>query len=140
MFRHRLYDIDRVINRTVVYGLVTGALAVAYVLGTLFVGAATKTVTGTAQSETVVAVSTLAVAALFRPVRGRTQELIDRRFYRHKYDAAATIDRFSTDLRDQVDLDELTGHLLEVVEETMQPQEIFVWLRPMAEPSEARAG
>jgi hypothetical protein len=64
-----------------------------------------------------------------------TQELIDRRFYRHRYDAAVTIDRFSTDLREQVDLDELMGHLLEVVEETMQPEDMFLWLRPAGDPT-----
>ena len=135
MFRYRLYDIDRVINRTIVYGLVTGALALAYVVATVLVGAASKSITGTDSSQTVVAVSTLAVAALFGPVRRRVQDLIDRRFYRHKYDAAVTVDRFTEGLRDELDLDELSEHLLGVVEETMQPEDVSLWLRPVADTS-----
>jgi hypothetical protein len=134
MFRYRLYDIDRLINRTIVYGIVTGLLALIYIVGTIFVGAAVKTLTGSAPSETVVAISTLAVAALFRPIRARIQELIDRRFYRHKYDASLTIERFSSELREEVDLDELTVHLLGVVEETMQPERVSLWLRPAPDP------
>jgi hypothetical protein len=133
MFRYRLYNIDRVINRTIVYGLVTGLLALAYVAGTIFVGAASRTLTGRVSSETVVAVSTLVVAALFRPVRSRIQQLIDRRFYRRKYDAGLTIERFSSGLRDEVDLDELTVHLMDVIEDTMQPERVTLWLRPVTE-------
>ena len=135
IFRYRLYDVDRFINRTIVYALVTGLLALVYIAGSIFFGAAIETITGRAPSETVVAISTLAVAALFRPIRSRIQELIDRRFYRHKYDASVTIERFSSELREEVDLDELTVHLIDVVEETMQPERISLWLRPVAEGS-----
>ncbi|HUG16479.1 MAG TPA: hypothetical protein VMM78_15855 [Thermomicrobiales bacterium] len=129
ILRHRLYEIDRIINRTVVYGALTVSLALTYI-GIIFsLGAVARSLVGES-SSLVTAVSTLAVAALFLPLRARIQSAVDRRFYRHKYDAAYTIEQFSTRLRDEVHLDELTRELQEVVGRTMQPAHVSLWLRP----------
>lgn len=123
----RLYEIDVVINRALVYAALTGILAVAYLgLVVLFQSALDPI---TRQSDLAIAGSTLAVAALFRPLRDRVQTFIDRRFYRHKYDAAETLGAFSTRLRDQVDLDSLSRELVMVVGNTMQPAHASLWLR-----------
>jgi hypothetical protein len=129
ILRYRLYDIDRLINRTLVYGLLTVLLAGVYagavlVLGQLFGGLRAE------PPSWVVAGATLAVAALFQPARRRIQAVVDRRFNRRKYDAAQTIQAFSTRLRDQVDLDTLSRELLAVVDQTMQPTRVSFWLRP----------
>ena len=124
ILRHRLYDIDRVVNRTLVYGLLTALLAGAYTGLALLLGL----VFGRS-SSLAVAGATLAVAALFQPLRRRVQHTVDRRFDRRRYDAARTIDGFSARLRQQVDLASLRGELLEVVEQTMQPTKISLWLR-----------
>jgi hypothetical protein len=129
LFEYRLYDIDRIINRTVVYGLLTALLGSIYaaavlVLGEVFGGVAKD------PPSWVVAGATLAVAALFRPARHRIQQVVDRRFNRRKHDAAQTIQVFSTRLRDQVDLDTLSTELLTVVDQTMEPTRTSLWLRP----------
>jgi hypothetical protein len=127
IFRYRLYDIDLIINRTLVYGALTAALTVAYLLTVTVLQGLFRPFAG--QSDLAVAGSTLVVAALFRPGRARTQAFIDRRFYRQKYDAARTLERFSASLRDEVDLDALTTEFLKLVGEVMQPMHVSLWLR-----------
>ena len=124
ILKYRLYDIDVLINRTLVYGALTAILATAY---SLIVTAAGTLLRG--DSELVTAAATLGVAALFRPLRQRVQRFIDRRFYRRKYDAARTVEAFAGRLRDEVDLDAMRRALLGVVDETMQPRAASVWLR-----------
>jgi hypothetical protein len=129
VLRYRLYDIDRLVNRTLVYGALTALLGAVYagavlVLGLLFGGV------GGNPPSWAVAGATLAVAALFQPARRRTQAVVDRRFNRRKYDAAETIQAFSTRLRDQIDLDTLAAELLAVVDQTMEPTRVSLWLRP----------
>ena len=131
IFRYRLWDIDRLVNRTLVYGLLTAILGAVYVglvlvLGQLFGGIGTET------PSWAVAGATLAVAALFQPARRRIQQTVDRRFNRRKYNAAKTIEAFSIRLRDQVDLDTLSAELLAAVDQTMQPASTSLWLRPSA--------
>lgn len=129
VLRYRLYDIDLVINKALVYGSLTALLAAIYVGGVVGLGALVRAIADPRGNSLVIAASTLAVAALFRPARQRIQEFIDRRFYRRKYDAARTLEVFSARLRDQVDLDSLSGELVGVVRETMQPAHVTLWLR-----------
>jgi hypothetical protein len=127
MFRYQLYDVDRVINRTLVYGLLTAALGLAYAAGSLvFVLVAGA---GSDPPSWLVAAATLAAAALFRPARRRIQAVVDRRFNRRRYDAARTVEQFSARLRDQVDLATLSAELLAVVDHTVQPTRTSLWLR-----------
>jgi hypothetical protein len=128
--RHRLYDIDRMINRTLVYGLLTALLGSVYAAGVFVLGRLLDPADG--QSELAVAASTLAVAALFQPARRRVQTAVDRRFNRARYDAARTVEAFSVRLREQVDLDTLSAELLAVVDQTVQPTQASLWLRPMS--------
>ena len=130
ILRYRLYDIDLVINRTLVYGSLTAILAALYV-GLVF-GLQARLAPFTADSDIAIAASTLAVAALFRPMRARVQSFIDHRFYRRKFDAQHTLEEFSSHLRDEVDLAALSSRLEAVVEETMQPKHVSLWLRTEA--------
>jgi hypothetical protein len=127
VFKYRLYDVDRLINRTMVYGLLTALLIGVYTGLVFLLGGLLDPATG--DSALAVAASTLAVAALFQPARRRVQELVDRRFNRRRYDAARTVERFSGRLRDQVDLDTLSAELLGVVDHTVQPASASLWLR-----------
>lgn len=131
VMRHRLYDVDVIINRTLVYAGLTAILALCY-LGVVVV-LQRLLAPITADSDVAIAGSTLAVAALFRPLRARVQAFIDRRFYRGKYDAAEALDAFSAHLRDEVDLESLRSQLVGVVAETMQPAHASVWLRTETE-------
>jgi hypothetical protein len=139
ILRYRLYDLDRIISRTLAWGLLTVLLGGGYALVVLGLGQLLGR-----DSSLVVAGATLAVAAVFQPARRRIQQAVDRRFNRRRHDAAETIQAFSTHLRDQLDLDSLTVELLAVADQTRQPTQVSLWLRPPppsssdTAPSEAR--
>jgi hypothetical protein len=134
ILRHRLYDIDIIINRALVYGVLTTLLASVYVAGVVGLGGLVRGFGGDSDNSLVIAATTLLVAGLFGPARARVQRFIDRRFYRHKYDAVKTVESFSARLRDEIDLDELCIDLVETVTSTMQPARVSVWLRPSIPP------
>jgi hypothetical protein len=139
VLRYRLYDIDRLANRTLVYGLLTALLAGVYTGAVLVMGQVFGGV-GRDPPSWAVAGATLAVAALFQPARRRIQAVVDRRFNRRRADAAKTIEAFADRLREQVDLDTLTAELLAVVDQTMEPTKTSLWLRPSAEGSRRTTG
>src|SRR5215217_3684785 len=131
ILRYRLYDIDIIINRTLVYGSLTALLALVYFGGVAVTQAIFRSLTGQEQQpQLAVVISTLVIAALFNPLRRRIQAFIDRRFYRRKYDVRKTLEAFSAKLRDETDLDALNAELVGVVRETMQPAHVGLWLRP----------
>ncbi|HEV3463226.1 MAG TPA: hypothetical protein VG846_04515 [Actinomycetota bacterium] len=138
VFKYRLYEIDRLINRTLVYGLLTALLIGVYAGLVFLLGVVLDPAVG--ESSLAVAAATLAVAALFQPLRRRLQDLVDRRFNRRRYDAARTVERFSGRLRDQVDLDTLAAELLAVVDHTVQPASASLWLRPSSVTVRGRVG
>jgi hypothetical protein len=131
ILRYRLYNIDVLINRTLVYGSLTALLAAVYFGGVTATQAIVRVLTGQEQQpQLVVVASTLVIAALFNPLRRRIQSVIDRRFYRKKYDARKTLEAFSATLKDETDLKALSDDLVGVVRETMQPAHVSLWLRP----------
>ena len=131
VLRSRLFDIDVVINRTLVYGSLTAMLALVYFGGVTATQAIFRALTGQEQQpQLAIVISTLVIAALFNPLRQRIQSFIDRRFYRRKYDAIKTLEAFSVKLRDETDLNALSDDLVGVVRETMQPAHVSLWLRP----------
>jgi hypothetical protein len=131
ILRYRLYEIDVIINRTLVYGSLTAVLVALYFGGVATTQAILQALTGREElPQLVVVASTLAIAALFNPLRRRVQNLVDRSFYRRKYDAAKTLETFSAKLRDETDLNSLNSDLLSVVRDTMQPEHVSLWLRP----------
>ena len=139
ILKYRLYDIDALINRTLVYGSLTATLTLVYFGGVTLLQGVLQTLTGQGSTLAVVA-STLVTAALFNPLRRRVQGFVDRRFYRRKYDAAKTLATFNTRLREETDLNTLTDDVMSVMRETMQPEHISLWLRPGTPPKGRPAG
>jgi hypothetical protein len=134
VLRYRLFDIDVIINRTLVYGSLTATLGLAYFGGVTVSEMIFRVFTGREeQPQLAIVISTLILAALFTPARRRIQSFIDRRFYRSKYDARKTLEAFSARLRDETDLEPLNDELVGVVRETMQPTHVSLWLRPLAD-------
>ncbi len=134
ILRYRLYDIDLLIRRTLIYSVLSAALVLTYLGVVVLLQQLFRALTGH-DSNAAIVISTLAIAALFNPLRQRIQAFIDRRFYRRKYDAQKTLAAFGQTVRNEVELDKLTGELLRVIEETMQPVHVSIWLRDVTEES-----
>lgn len=130
ILRSRLWDIDFLIRRTVTYALLTGSLLIVYFGSVIVLQRLFSSITEAGPNQLVTVVSTLAIAALFVPLRHRIQELIDRRFYRKKYDAQQVLNDFANTVRDETDLEKLTERLIQVVDQTMQPRSVQLWLKP----------
>ena len=138
ILRSHLWDIDLLIRRTLIYGVLTALLALVYLGAVVALQAIFTALTGSARAALVTVLSTLVIAALFVPLRRRLQAAIDRRFYRRKYDAARTLAQFGASLRDEVNLDDLSAHLLEAVDDSMQPERVTLWLRATADEGKAK--
>jgi hypothetical protein len=129
VLKYRLYEIDLIINRTLVYGSLTAMLIALYFSGIVVLQSVFVSLTGK-QSTLAIVASTLLIAALFNPLRHRVQAFVDRRFYRSKYDARKTLESFSVKLRDETDINSLSAELMSIVRETMQPAHVSLWLHP----------
>jgi hypothetical protein len=130
ILRYRLWDIDLVIHRTLVYSILTGLLALTYFGAVLVLQNVFRVLTGQEQNSLAAVLSTLGIAALFVPLRSRVQRAIDRRFFRNKYDAARALGGFAASARDETNLESLSAQLVRVVDDTMQPENVTLWLRP----------
>ena len=135
ILRYRLFDIDLIIRRTLVYALLTALLALAYAISVIVLQNIFRAVTQQGQNQLVTVISTLAIAALFVPLRSRVQSLIDRRLYRRRYDAAQTVAAFGSTIRNEVELSQLRTDLIEVVDATLEPAHTSLWLKPAAPPA-----
>ena len=133
ILRYRLWDIDILINRALVYTVLSGTLLIVYLASVILLESVLRALTGEGRNQLVIVLSTLAIAASFAPLRRRVQNAIDRRFYRNRYNAARTVESFGEGLREEVDLSTLSDRLVAVVEETMQPEKVSLWLRPLDE-------
>ena len=135
ILRYRLWDIDILINRALVYTVLSGTLLAVYLASVLLLEGIVRGVTGEGGNQIVTVISTLAIAASFAPLRRQVQNTIDRRFYRSRYNAARTVEAFGEGLREEVDLNTLSDRLVAVVDQTMQPEKVSLWLKPVGKPN-----